>query len=765
MAKRHSTLIVAVGYARRSTDLQDRSIPDQMAYIEKWAKEHGYRILRWYVDDAISGTSTRGRDDFGRMLDTAEGQRDFDTVLCYDISRFSRGGTNETGYYLHRLKLAGVNALFPADGIPDGDDGELIQGVKSWQARQYSIKLARDSIRGQISSIRERRSAPGGPPPYGYDKQHVASDGTILRTLRWLPDGSKQEFGPDGKLLRIMQPGVNIKKAKSDIIRFVPSLSERVEVVQRMFDWCVTGYGYYFIASTLNDEGIPSPGGMPWKTTRIAKILKNPVYRGAIAWNRHTSGSLFCLEGDGTLRPKQKMARRMNKEEDWILSEGVHEPLVSPDRFQLAQKAIAKRHRAGGRASTKRRALLSSLMICTNCGHNFVHRRDRRYRGRDGDGYRSYSDAGYHRRGKAVCKHTNIPADALDDFVVKTIKRLLLADHGKTKQAVDAFVKAAMKPKKRTPRPKPAKRELDLINRKIKTVLNMLADPVFDGLDEIQQTLADLKAKRDKLQARMKPDQPPEPRPAEKELREWAERQFRDIDRLTAERTSELADRQLVESYVDRIEINPHDKTGVVVLRADLKHVHALGSTHVPNGEGPGVRVFAQHIAIQSHRLINQMRRHKLLVQRDPQSRPVGDFDAAIGRLNSFVRQLMPHGDILDAIFEQKGIAAGAEPLDTGGNCDRTGVGMVTRTCADLLHAGLDVGGIRKSIAGQIDLIDVQCPAIQQRAKRFASTLPFSGCDCHWGAIAQPDIAVDIVLPQRFFQPLDVELRKCGRSP
>jgi len=129
MAKK---LIPTVGYARRSTDLQDRSIPDQKAYIEKWAKQNGYRIKRWYVDDAISGTSTRGRDAFEQMITAAENGREFDTILCYDISRFSRGGTNETGYYLHRLKMAGVNVLFPADGIPEGDEGELIQGVKSW---------------------------------------------------------------------------------------------------------------------------------------------------------------------------------------------------------------------------------------------------------------------------------------------------------------------------------------------------------------------------------------------------------------------------------------------------------------------------------------------------------------------------------------------------------------------------------------------------------------------------------------------------------
>ena len=145
--------IPAVGYARRSTDMQERSIPDQQAFVNEWAMRHGYQIIRWYIDDAISGTSAKGRNAFEQMIATAEEGGDFETILCYDISRFSRGGTNETGFYLHRLKTAGVDVLFTAAGIPEGDDGELIQGVKSWQARQYSVKLARDSIRGQPNSI------------------------------------------------------------------------------------------------------------------------------------------------------------------------------------------------------------------------------------------------------------------------------------------------------------------------------------------------------------------------------------------------------------------------------------------------------------------------------------------------------------------------------------------------------------------------------------------------------------------------------------
>jgi DNA invertase Pin-like site-specific DNA recombinase len=590
MATRHFNLIPAVGYLRRSTDLQERSIPDQKAYIEKWAAEHGYRIVRWYIDDAISGTSTRGRNDFDRLIEDAENRRDFETIICYDIARFSRGGTNETGYYLHRLKLAGVNVLFPADCIPEGDEGELIQGVKSWQARQYSVKLARDTIRGQISNIRERKSAPGGVAPYGYDKQHLTSDGKLLRTLRWMPDGSKQEYGIDGKLLRVIEPGVNIKKAKSDIIRYVASTPERVEVIKRMFDLCVQGYGFHHIAQTLNNDGIPSPAGQKWNTARIAKLIRNPVYRGAIAWNRHTMGSLFGLDGDGKLRPKKQKGWRRNDEADWIISENAHEPLVKLDTWNAAQRAVAKRRADAGKARPTKRTLLASLLVCKRCGHSFTTIRDRRWPGPTGEGYRTYACSGYHRYGKSVCGVTNVPGPALDAFVLQTIKRALLGDHETTKKAIDAFVAAVRTPKAATKRNgKADERELDLLNRKIKATVAMLADPTFDGLDELRSTLAELKAKRDALEARRKPvEQPAVPALSEKELRAWAIEQFARLDDLATRTTVDLKDRQMVEAFVERIEINPEAKTGVVYLMADLEGALLRSSTRGPIGDFMG---------------------------------------------------------------------------------------------------------------------------------------------------------------------------------
>ena len=79
----------AVGYVRRSTDRQEQSIPDQKRAIERHAAEHGLQLLRFYTDDAISGTTTIGRRAFLGMIEDAQRPScDFGVVIVYDIKRF-----------------------------------------------------------------------------------------------------------------------------------------------------------------------------------------------------------------------------------------------------------------------------------------------------------------------------------------------------------------------------------------------------------------------------------------------------------------------------------------------------------------------------------------------------------------------------------------------------------------------------------------------------------------------------------------------------
>lgn len=561
-------LIPAVAYARRSTDLQERSIPDQKAFITKWASEHGYQIVRWYIDDAISGTSTRGREDFDRLIDAAENGRDFETILCYDISRFSRGGTNETGYYIHRLKLAGVNVLFPADAIPEGDEGELIQGVKSWQARQYSVKLARDTIRGMVSYVTQRHGAPGGVPPYGYDKQHVTADGKVLRTLRWLPDGQKQELDACGKLLRLLASNESIKKSRSDVIRYVPSTPERVDVVRRIFKMYVAGKGYSGIAHRLNEEGIPSPVGGFWSEPPIRRILQHPCYRGAVVWNRKTEAKIHGVGPDGALRKARSAA--LNPKEDWIVIEDVHEPIISAKLFNEAQSEQKGRRYLGGLAKTTNRSLLSGLMVCKHCGHNF-YQKCMPHNSRAGGGrYRYYADGGYERKGKFACVHTRIPADALDAWVINQVWRVLLGDHRTVEGAVNGFVKTVRARCKPTVQIPSCEKELAAINKRISATVALLADADLSGLDELKKTLVDLKTKRDALKARHDElASNPRPQYTEQELRQWANERFKAVADAKEGHAATEETRKIVHAVVERIEIDPHAKRGVLLLPAD----------------------------------------------------------------------------------------------------------------------------------------------------------------------------------------------------
>ena len=51
-------VLPAVGYLRRSTTKQEASLGDQKREVIRYATEHGYRVVRWYVDDGISGDDT-----------------------------------------------------------------------------------------------------------------------------------------------------------------------------------------------------------------------------------------------------------------------------------------------------------------------------------------------------------------------------------------------------------------------------------------------------------------------------------------------------------------------------------------------------------------------------------------------------------------------------------------------------------------------------------------------------------------------------------
>ena len=117
--KKQNGLIPAVAYYRMSSNKQETSIPEQREAVERYAGEHGYRIIRDYCDEGISGDATSKRVEFQRMHHAACNGRDFRSILCWDQSRFGRFDSVEAGYWIHPIRQAGIRLATVCDGLVD----------------------------------------------------------------------------------------------------------------------------------------------------------------------------------------------------------------------------------------------------------------------------------------------------------------------------------------------------------------------------------------------------------------------------------------------------------------------------------------------------------------------------------------------------------------------------------------------------------------------------------------------------------------------
>src|SRR3954462_9803597 len=81
-----------VAYYRHSArDRQENSVAIQQELVQKWARENGVDITHEFADRGKSGLTAEGRDAFSDMMENwVKKRKDFDFVLCLDVSRWGR---------------------------------------------------------------------------------------------------------------------------------------------------------------------------------------------------------------------------------------------------------------------------------------------------------------------------------------------------------------------------------------------------------------------------------------------------------------------------------------------------------------------------------------------------------------------------------------------------------------------------------------------------------------------------------------------------
>lgn len=323
-------LIEAVGYLRLSRDdgeEESTSITNQRAIIEDWAKQHGFVITKWYIDDGYSGYSMN-RPDFNELKkDLNDGL--VNVIIAKHLSRIGRKGW-EVNLFLENIQEEGKRVITITDGYDtlDPKTHEML-GIHTWLNEKY-IKDTSKSIRSAI----ERMQKEGRficQVPYGY----------------------------------VLDPFVKGKYYVDKTCAIH---------VQEIFDMYLNGYGSKAIAKILTERKIPTY----WQNVKTRLERRGQTYNGREfqgIWTPNTV--LKMLRNDfyiGVLTLGKTKRRTINgkkvaqKEEDLVRFENAHEPLIDKHTFKLAQEIMAERTHSNYRGSHKGPTIFSGKLFCADCG-------------------------------------------------------------------------------------------------------------------------------------------------------------------------------------------------------------------------------------------------------------------------------------------------------------------------------------------------------------------------------------------------------------
>lgn len=309
-------------YARVSTDRYEQlnSLENQVTYFSNFIKEQeNWTFVEGYVDEGISGTSVKKREDFLRMVDDAK-KRKFDLILTKEISRFSRN-TLDSIKYTQELLSNGVGVHFLSDNINTFQpDSELRLTIMSSIAQEEIRKLSERVRFGYKRSV-EKGIVPGSNNIYGYTKNK-------------------------GKLV------IDEEQAKFIRLIFETYVSKNI--------------GVHRLGFKLFDEyGVTNYSGKPIAGTVIKNIIKNPKYKG-----------YFCAHKETTVDYHDRKRKRFKRDE-WIVYKDNETcpPIVSEELWDKANEILdarSKKHDQINKNNKYNKFPFSGLMHCYFDGATFV---------------------------------------------------------------------------------------------------------------------------------------------------------------------------------------------------------------------------------------------------------------------------------------------------------------------------------------------------------------------------------------------------------
>ena len=319
--KYHQLRVAA--YCRVSTEMEEQqsSYQVQISYYTDYInKKKEWTLAGIFADEGISGTQTKKRTEFNRMIRMCK-QKKIDLVITKSISRFARN-TVDCLEYVRQLKELGIGVIFEKENINT-----------LTMTSEFMIALYGSFAQAESESISKNVS-------WGIHKAYA--EGRVTFQYKQFLGYTK---GEDGNPV------------------IVPEEAETVRYIYKLY---LDGLSMLQIARRLESEKRKNAvGTYTWKQGKIQSILTNEKYVGDVLLQKKYVTD--CIS--------KKIVKNNGEKAMYLISDH-HPAIIERSVFNQVQQELARRKSKRkisdktiteqGKYSSK--YALSELLICGECG-------------------------------------------------------------------------------------------------------------------------------------------------------------------------------------------------------------------------------------------------------------------------------------------------------------------------------------------------------------------------------------------------------------
>ncbi len=442
-------------YCRVSTDSEEQASSYEVQvehYTQFIEKNPEWELAGIFADDGISGTNTKKREEFNRMIEACMAGH-IDMIITKSISRFARN-TLDCLKYIRKLKEKNIPVFFEKENINTMDSkGEVLLTIMASLAQQESQSLSQNIKLGL---------------QYRYQNGEVQVNHN--RFLGYTKD-------EDGHL--IIEP-------------------TEAEVVKRIYREYLEGSSLLQIGRGLEADGILTAAGKAkWRPETLRKILQNEKYIGDA-----------LLQKTYTVDFLNKKRVQNNGIVPQYYVENSHPPIIPRDLYMQVQEEMVRRANLHSGEKRKKRVYsskyaLSSIVYCPKCGD--IYRRIAwNNRGKHSTVWRCCTRVEH---GPTACDAPTIQESKLQAAVIKAIN-LTLGDRESMMATLQENVEAVIRQEDEISSEGIEAKLLELQKELLKLTnskkdYNSVADEI-DRLRELKQNALVESAEREGLKQRIR---------------------------------------------------------------------------------------------------------------------------------------------------------------------------------------------------------------------------------------------------------------------